>query len=394
MSGYYQMLKDAYFAAKYASGKVLDGLDRWGTKYPINLPDHPYNRQFAPTVKSGRYIGNLSARVARGGVKTYTKQKSKKGSKKTSGYSKIKREQYMMKKQLRQLPPAPKDIILDQVSDRWTSAQGLAQWQSSAGTVTKNAITNVDICLAPTNVNWMLSSIPLVDLISSFTKGRSKYIRHEWSLDTRMTNLSNCPIELECYALKTRKRVMNDQDAHSGFAPGNTFSTLLGRLFYNQYNVDTVTSPSKGQSHPSFKLTDLARFNEFFKIVSCKRNVVQPGEALLIKKYSKRARMFDSALQYNANGGVNDLQVWFEKGEMLYVYRQLGVPQSQESKTAADVTLCDTAMDVVHNLRARISVLPYATYDAVLAPGQLATGQTIKLIFPGTSAAGTAAPAT
>lgn len=392
------MLKDAYFAAKYASGKVLDGLDRWGSR-AINLPQHPYNRQFgAPTVKSAPYIGNMSARVGRsqyGGVKTLTKRKKGSWKGKKSGYAKIKRDQYIMKKQLRQLPPAPKDLVMDQISDRWTSSQGLVKWQgNSAGVTTKNGIAQISIAACPTHVQWMLDSIPAVDPITSFTKGRSKYVRHEWSMDSRFTNLSNCPIELECYTLKTRKRVINDQDVHSGLSLATVFDSMLNRFYFNQYNVDAVTTPGKGPSHPAFKLTDLTRFNEFFKIVRYKKNVIQPGEALLVSKFSKKARTFDSALQFNTTGGANDYQVFWEKGELLYVYRQCGVPQSQEAKTAADVTLCDTAMDVVHSLRMRVSVMPYQVYDAVAAPGQLATGQTIKLIFPGTSAAGTAAPAT
>ena len=389
------MAKDAWYAAKYASDKVLGGYGR----FEINNPNHPYNKSFsAPTVKSSRFIGNMTARVGRGqygGVKTWTKKKKGSWKGKKSGYAKIKRDQYIMKKQLRQLPPAPKDLVMDQISDRWTSSQGLAKWQgNSAGVTTKNGIASISIAACPTQVQWMLESIPSIDPITAFTKGRSKYVRHEWSMDSRFTNLSNCPIELECYTLKTRKRVVNDQDTHSGFGYGTVFDSMLNRLFYNQYNVDAVATPSKGPSHASFKLTDLVRFNEFFKIVRYKKNVIQPGEALLVSKYSKKARAFDSAKQFNPSGSATDYQVFFEKGELLYVYRQLGVPQSQEAKTAADVTLCDTAMDVVHNLRMRVSIMPYQVYDAVAAPGQLATGQTIKLIFPGTSAAGTAAPAT
>lgn len=349
-----------------------------------------------PSSSSPKFAYGVNARAKFGGVKTYTKRK--KGSYKGKGkLAKIKRDQYIMKKQLRQLPPQPKDLILDQISDRWTSSQGLAAWNATSSAVTtKNAI-QCPISTTPTNQYWTLASIPAVDGITAFKLGRSKYIRHEWSLDTRVTNLANCPTEFEVYTLKTRKRVPATDDIHSPLYSQNTFGTLLARAFYNQFNVDAVTSPSKGPNHASFKLTDLQFFNEYFKIVNFKRHVIQPGEALLLKKWSKKPRVFDTSKIYNPSGGAlnfSDLQVYWEKNELLYVYRQIGVPQSQESKGAADVTLCDTVLDVVHNLRSRVSIMPYSSYDAVAAPGQLATGQTIKLIFPGTSAAGTAAPAT
>lgn len=352
-----------------------------------------------PSVSGPKFAYGVNSRAQFGGVKTYTKRK--KGSYKGKGkLAKIKRDQYIMKKQLRQIPPQPKDLIMDSISDRWTSSQGLAQWNSTSPHITtKNGIVDCSISCCPTNLAWILQSIPSVDSITAFKLGRSKFIRHEWSLDTRVTNLANCPTEFECYTLKTRKRVPVSTDQHSPFYnTSNTFSTMLGRMYYNQFGVDALTNPGRGHQHAAFKLTDLQDFNEYFKIVKSTKSVIQPGEALLIKKWSKKARVFDTSKIYNTSGGVplttNDLKIWFEKGELIYVFRQIGVPQSQEAKTATDVTLCDTVLDVVHSLRARTSIMPYSQYDAVAAPGQLSTGQTIKLIFPGTSAAGTAAPAT
>lgn len=400
---YYAMFKDLVGAAKALDGQMRIGWDNSGSMFPQVKFGAPRRGSYAgipiagPPVSS-RYQGPGSIqrpayRSKYGGVKTMTKYKKKGSWKGKSQVARLKREQYIMKKQLRMVPPAPKDLILDQVPDRWTSGQGLVMWQSAGGLTTKNGIATT-LAGGPTNIPYFLNSIPSVDPINSFVKGRSKVIRHEWGHDIRATNLSNCPIELTCFTLKCRKRVSMDADDHSGLGFTDSFFIMLKKFFYNQFGVNTSTNPQYGPTHPSFKLTDLNRFNEFFKIVKTVKNVVQPGEALLQTKFSKKARTFDSSKQFNWSGGSADFQVHYEKGDLLYVWRQCGVPQSQESKTATDVTLCDTAMDVVHSFRIRPSVLPYAQYDAVATPGQLSSGQTIKLIFPGTSAAGTAAPAT
>lgn len=396
------MAKDMWGAAKALDGQVRIGWDNSGSVFPQVKFGAPRRGSYggipiAAPYASSRYQGPGSIqrpayRSKYGGVKTWTKNK-KKNSYKKGGYAKLKREQYVMKKQLRLLPPAPKDLILDQASDRWTSGQGLVMWQSAGGINSKNGIGST-MAGGPTNVPFALASVPSVDPINSFVKGRSKYIRHEWGHDMRATNLSNCPVELTCFTLKARKRIPMDSDLESGLAFTDTFFSFLKKSFYNQFGVNASLNPQYGPTHASFKLTDLNRFNELFKIVKSVKNVVQPGEAMLVSKWSKKARTFDSSKEFNWSGSSTDYQVHYEKGDLLYVFRQVGVPQSQESKTATDVTLCDTAMDVVHNFRIRPTVLPYAQYDAVATPGQLSTGQTIKLIFPGTSAAGTAAPAT
>lgn len=397
------MAKDMWGAAKALDGQVRIGWDNSGSMFPQVKFGVPRRGSYAgipiaAPYGSSRYQGPGSIqrpayRSKYGGVKTWTKNKKKGSWKGKGGYAKLKRDQYIMKKQLRQLPPAPKDLILDQASDRWASGQGLVMWQSCGGLVGKNGQSGT-LAGGPTNIPYFINSIPSIDPINAFVKGRSKVIRHEWGHDIRATNLSNCPIELTCYTLKARKRVPVDQDGESGLAYTDSFFTMLKKFFYNQFGINTNTNPQYGPTHPSFKLTDLTRFNEFFKIVKTVKNVVQPGEAMLQSKFSKKSRTFDSSKQFNTSGLSSDFTVHYEKGDLLYVWRQVGVPQSQESKTATDVTLCDTAMDVVHSFRVRPAILPYAQYDAVVAPGQLATGQTIKLIFPGTSAAGTAAPAT
>lgn len=404
---YVQWASNAWDAAKYIDKNVRFSSNggwfpqelKFGARRIFEDEKIPFVKKMIGAPPSfDRYAGPGSVqrpnyRAKKGGVKTLTKQKKKKSNKGQTTLAKLKREQYLMKKQLRQLPPNPKDLHLDLISDRWSSAQGLCMWQD-LNVQSKNSLVP-SLAGGPTNVVYALKSIPGIDTINSFTKGRSKYVRHEWAVDSRMTNISNCPIELECYTLKARKRVPVNNDTDSGLTTQDTFFTMLKQFFFNQFGVNTATNPQYGPTHPAFKLTDLKSFNEFFKIVKMVRNVVQPGEAMLLKKWGKKARTFDSSGQYNASvATTTDYSVHYEKGDLLYVYRQLGIPQSQASVTATSVTLCDTVMDVVHSLRLRIAVIPYATYDALSAPGQLATGQTIKLIFPGTSAAGTAAPAT
>lgn len=278
---------------------------------------------------------------------------------------------------------------MDQVPDRWTSVQGQSQFQSGGSLTTKNS-KPTGFCLSAQEMHWLLGSLPLIDPITSFTIGRSKFVQHSWEIVTRMTNLGNCPCEMECYTLKAKKNVTVQPDQDTGMADTQTLNDMIYRSALAQYGMGA--SVINNMNHPAFKLTDVNRVLEFFKIVRHKRRVIQPGESLRIRKYGIKAHTFDSSKYYNAH--TSEFLNHLPKGALVYIYRHTGIPQSQESKTATDVTLCDTALDVVHTFHTRVSILPYSRYDAVNAPGQLSTGQTIKLIFPGTSAAGTQAPAT
>lgn len=296
-----------------------------------------------------------------------------------------------MKKRLRLMPTLQKDLIMDQAPDRWTSVQGQAQWQSGGLVATKNSHT-LGWALSARSMPWLLDNIPGIDPISAFYKGRSKLIQHSWEIITRMTNLGNCPCEVDCYTLKARKDVPVVNDADSGLAITQTFNDFLMRQFKAQYGTDSTANPAYGPYHPAFKLTDVNKLLEYFKIVRHKRRQVQAGESLRIRKYGTKPRTLDSTRYFNATS--TEYQALLPKGALVYIYRHQGIPQSQESKTATDITFCDTNLDVVHTLHTRVSIIPYSRYDALASPGQLATGQTIKLIYPGTSAAGTAAPAT
>jgi len=243
-------------------------------------------------------------------------------------------------------------------------------------------------------MSWLIDSLPSVDAIGAWYRGRSKFILHEWELVTRITNISNCPVELETFTLKCRKHVPVENDSDTGLSEAQGINNFLERSYYAQYGVDTVTDSKYGPNHPGFKLTDLRRFNEFFKICKCIKQVIQPGESVKITKFKKKSRTYNSAdISNSATTGVSrEIYNHFMKGGLFYYHRVTGVPQTQSGST--DPTLCDVNLDTVWTMRARTSILPYDRFDAVAAPGQLATGQTIKLIFPGTSAAGTAAPAT
>lgn len=344
---------------------------------------------------SSRYQGPGSVqrpayRSKYGGVKTWTK--TKKGSKKGSWKAKLqKRRADYINNKLRQVAPLAKDLILDQLADRVTSPQGLCAWLDSGGLSSKNTVIST-FAFTPCNAGYMQGAIPGIDPINAFTQGKSKFIRHDWNLTTRMTNLSNCPAEVQAFTIKCRKDVPVNSDSDTGLQQAQTFKDFINRMFFAQYGPNTVTNPQYGPTHAGFKLTDLTKFNEFFKIMKSTRNVIQPGEAIRIEKLGKKSRTFDSSRMYNAASA--ELTQHFMKGDCFYVYRVNGVPQSQTGVASTAVTLCDVILDVVHTVRLRMSILPYSTYDSVAAPGQLATGQTIKLIFPGTSAAGTAAPAT
>lgn len=293
-----------------------------------------------------------------------------------------------MKKRLKTVPPVQKDVILDQAALRWTSAQGQSNWQMGNLT-TLNGIT-MGYCLSPQDMKWLIDSIPLVDPIGAFYKGRSSFVQHSWELVTRITNIANCPTEVECYTLKAKKRVDVNTDQTTGRSTSQSLLDLLCRQYYAQYGVDTKTNPEYGPLHPAFKLSDVNQFNEYFKVIRHKRRVIQPGEALRIRKFGSKARTFGSDKYYNTVQSA--MTAHLPKGALCYIYRLTGIPQTQTGST--EPTLCDAYMDVVHTLHTRISIMPYSRYDANNAPGPLLQGQTLKVIFPGTSAAGTAAPAT
>lgn len=373
-----------------------------------DISTRPLTRQrtdpSGPTVKQqiGMFRSKSSYKKKKGRTSTKTMTKRKRSKKSYKRRNNIKRELWRLKKRMRVVPTPCKDVVLDTVASRWTSVQGLAAWQASSQLNTLNPQVeyptgsgvyyraNTGLGISPEAMQWLIPSILATNPLESFKPGRSKFILNSWELTTRVTNLANCPAELECFTIKCKRNVPVENDGDTGLEVTSSWLNFIARSYYQQYGINTVADPYKAANHPSFKLSDINRFNAFFKVVKHTTRTIQPGEVLRMRKYRNKPALIDSSKHFNNQ--ANEYLNHFRKGAFFYVFRMIGTPATESKVT--DPTLCGIPMDVVHSIHARTSVLPYDQYDAVVNPGRLPSTQTITQIFPGTSEAKLAAPAT
>nr|QXP07687.1 MAG: putative capsid protein [Arizlama virus] len=412
MSGYnpYTFISDYGLGGEYKFSRPTYNRNAKRKAGSADISTRPTNRQRTatatpgPTVKQqiGMFRSKSYYKKKKGRVSTKTMTKRKRSKKSYKRRNNLKRDIWRLKKRMRVVPAPCKDVVLDTVATRWESTQGLAGWNASSQQNTLNPDIeyptgsgqkyqpNTGFAISPESMQWLIPSILSTNPTEAFNPGRSKFILNSWELTTRITNLANCPAELECFTIKCKRNVPVENDGDTGLAVDSTFFNFLNRSYYQQFEVNSVTDPYKGCSHPSFKLSDINRFNQFFKVVSHKTRTVQPGEVLRLRKFRNKPVQIDTSKHFNRQ--AREYLNHYRKNALFYVYRIIGTPATETKVT--NPTLCAIPMDVVHSLHARTSVLPYDQYDAVVNPGRLPSTQTITQVYVGTSEAKLAAPAT
>lgn len=161
----------------------------------------------------------------------------------------------------------------------------------------------------------------------------------------------------------------------------------MSRCYLTQYGSTTTLNISI--DHPAFKLSDMAEFGRYFKIVKHKTMVIQPGESANMRKFKVKPRTYNEATMYDNTS--SRLKLLAVKGSLTYLWRITGTPQSADA--GVSTTLCDVKLAFVATYHYRTSGYSYNDYHT-FQPTALPVAVPITNIYPGTSEAKAAAPVT
>lgn len=334
---------------------------------------------------------------------------------------------YRMQKKLNLISTPAPVLNLDWLKLQISVPQGAQIYTGFGGNATQILATPYNFTSSPEDVALMLAS-PFNNNGSSGPLGQERTIVKEWRTEYFFTNIDNSPVEIECIALKCKNDLPYVRDwkiaktaatgagaltiptaqltfeawlAHAAKA-GLSFIGGTTLLDLSTLNPNQTATPNNAMypNLPGARLTDIPLFNDHFKIASTKTRVLQPGEAYKFIKYRKQPRIYKEATMidytdYTAESSVGFGQlVAAKKGTVIYVWRLSSVPVSSAGGGTASVTLGSGHLNLVQTIRWRSSFCSNDQYGYVVPGTLLPTNTTEKLIFPGTSTATAAAPAT
>lgn len=411
----YKLAKSVYgLYNTYQSARSLYGaMQRWRPRSqpPRSFP--AFRRKTTSRKKYGRSF-----------VKSGQKRKKSYG-KRSYGVKRLKRTVYSMKRKLSKLPTPAPEMWLDLMKLQYHIPQGAQIYTGLGGFATSNLPAPYNFTSSPNDPMTVLACA--INNGSGQTIGASKSIILRWRTEYMMTNIDNSPLEVECLCLMPKKDVpvvrsweFADTTVSAGhvvpssvaftfeywlshaarMAMVNAGGNVLHDINTLNPNKSSVPDNSVYTNIPGIRLTDIPMFNEFFKIKSTKRRVLQPGEAYKFVKYQSTPKVcveskWLDAGDYTAGSQTEKWGQLFlaKKGWKIYVWRFQSIPVAQAGGGTASVTLGDGWLNIVQttNIKHTYLAMDGARY---YLPGLLPTNTTEKSIFPGTSTATANAPAT
>lgn len=318
--------------------------------------------------------------------------------------------------------PAPY-LYMDMMQLKYTIPQGSQLYTGFGGIATLAIATPYNFTSSPTDPHLLLAG-PVNNIGSPTPLGKGKTVLKEWRTEYFMTNVDNSPVEVECICIRAKKDlpVVHDwleaknaatgagaltvpqvkhtfeawlSNAATAFGFGiSNFWINLATLNPNQTSVPDNTCFT---NTPGARLTDIPLFNEFFKIVSTKSRVLQPGEAYKWIKFSKRPKQIIESAWIDAfdfsTAGIQFGQMFLaKKGWNYYIWRMQSIPAGSQGGTSANITFGDGHLNIIQTYRYKMAYLSSDQYEYT-APKKLPTNTAEYQLFPGTSQAGPHAPA-
>lgn len=268
----------------------------------------------------------------------------------------------------------------------FTNTQGVDSWEclGAPDTTARNMIMGLT-CSAD-NIQMKLRQIASSGVIpTGWALGRSAAIITSWEQKMRWNNISNQPMKMTLYTLVIKQDI---PVAFWGRALGSTedLLVLVSQMFADQY--DSSVAENRTLGHISFKLTDVAAFNRYFRIAKVKSFTIQPGQTLNLRKFKRKPEYLNTAKYFQE--GVGETIVG-KRGNREYMWRLHSTTiESKDAGTASRVT---PAYNFQTSYHYRVRYLANDQYN-FQPPGVPVTGLTLHTIYPGTSTAGDLVPAT
>lgn len=216
--------------------------------------------------------------------------------------------------------------------------------------------------------------------------GRSKLVVNSWEQRMQWVNLSNMPLTITVYTLRVRQDVPAIIDGLQLGLTANIWD-WVEQMFKGQYQSSLATNREIG--HISFKLTDVAKFGQYFKVAKTLTRTIQPGQHLALKKFRRKPEMINTAKWWS--GAIPGLQSVAKKGNREYMWKvHSNMTESKDAGAAARTT---PAYNFNTSYHYRFSFLANDQYN-FQPPAIPVTGLTLHTIYPGTSTVGDLVPAT
>lgn len=288
-------------------------------------------------------------------------------------------------KRVMAMPTVASDTVYDDASVAFADGQGAESMECyGAPDITNRSIIQGLTCSADSIQMKISQAIPIAP--TGWTAGRSKMVVNSWEQRMQWTNLSNMPMTITIYTLRVKQDVPTITD---NLDLGVTSNLLdwLSRMFNAQYGSSVVENRTIG--HMAFKLTDVAKFGQWFKVSKTMTRTIQPGQHLALKKFSRKPEMLNTAKWFSTF--VNNFVFIAKKGNREYFWKVHS--NMTESKDAGAAARTSPAYNFNTSYHYRFSFLANDEYN-FQPPAVPVTGLTLHTIYPGTSTTGDLNPAT
>lgn len=289
-------------------------------------------------------------------------------------------------KRVRQIPIPQLDTIYDDMHAGFTNTQGVDSWECmGANDQTARAITAGLTCSAD-NIIMKLTQINSGSVVpTGWALGRSAAIITSWEQKMRWNNISNQPLKITLYTLRCR------QDIPAvwwtlNLGTTNNILDLMETAFDDQYGSTIAANRTIG--HIAFKLTDIALFRRYFKIVKITSFTIQPGQEKVMRKYKNKPEYLNTTKFYQPQVGFPNCA---KKGNREYLWRIHST--TTESKDQVGASRTTPAYNFQTSYHYRVRYLAHDQYN-FQPPAAPTAGLTLHTIYPGTSTVGDLVPAT
>lgn len=290
-----------------------------------------------------------------------------------------------MVRKVRLIPQPALDTLYDDFQAEHTNHIGGGTWECYGAP--DNTTTNVALG-ATISADNILFKMRQLDRLkpTGWVLGRSKAIVSSWEQKMKWTNLSNQPMKLHFYTLVTRRNVPTANSGQQLGYNGNILE-VLDNWFNDQYAA-SLANIDRTLQHPAFKLSDVAKFNFYWRVARITTRTIQPGQTFYMRKYKRRPETINTAKYYDIAFVGGDQACL--KGQREYMWRIEA--DLVESKAGSDASIITPAYNFFTSYHYRFAYLANDVYNfqPPAIPNVIADPWSI---YPGTSTATALAPA-
>lgn len=269
--------------------------------------------------------------------------------------------------------------------------EGGDSWECGGGPDATARGFSQGITCSADNIRMKLSQAEVIKP-TGWALGRSKFMVNSWEQKMKFVNISNQPLTITFYTLKTRTEIPYDLLALN-LSGINSLLNIIEQLYGQQYNQAPITNFNRTVNHPAFKLTDLAVFQKYFKIVKVTNIKLMPGGVKVMKKFRNKPQVINTAGLMNTGTSPTavDTNIGALKGERHYLWRNNSFMVENEGDGNRSRIAPAYSFETTYHYR--MSFLAGDEYTGQIAAIPHIGDANYRVIYPGTSTKGALLPA-